>query len=491
MFKTVIRLLSVILLLAMVTDGSAQSLSKTVLVHPKLSKVKMKDYEELVIHIGYKCSFEGKRHINNPIIQKYMVQILTATDSSTLPLEKKVCKFIEKEPTIDAAFAKLKRLKGYDVFFDDDSTTFTTEMAKCPDCKRTYRKKGFRLTEENGIVNLDHGILFDAKTGKMITPTDILTNTTLKGDQVNVLAVERNVGEGADSSSNSKSYTIVSVHSIDKSSIGLTADNKQALTIGTDSPLLTPYAKSLLTKIKDYKLKTQRNEFGDILQFYHFYRVNDSYNNATVCLPYKLNGCDSTEKIRKRMLNVMFGKSDGDLGELVNNGVKAWFSSSYSRGAEMLLQCGDGLVSFGFENKEIHNNSQNTFIVFDRTTGNEIDVNDLIQDKDGFLKLVNRHQYYMAGFLFDSTTATGNLKVGPSLRNYLKHSGGYLAPFKGWNEFPTSWWFAFSRLDDFVPVEFNTPTSRIFLNYEDVKPLINPKYLDLLEKAVKSIPKED
>ena len=182
----------------------------------------------------------------------------------------------------------------------------------------------------------------------------------------------------------------------------------------------------------------------------------------------------------------MFGRSDGDLEELITEGVKKWVSR-YGRGSQMLLYVGDGLVSFGFENLSVRDNSSNTFIVFDKTTGEEIAVKDLIKDQKGFMDYVNSFNMYFAGFLFDSTNVERGPKVGENLRSYLKHSGGYLAPFNGWKEFPISWWFAFSNMDGFVSVEFNTSSSRIFLNYSDIRAFIDPKYHEVLDRAVKSI----
>jgi hypothetical protein len=188
------------------------------------------------------------------------------------------------------------------------------------------------------------------------------------------------------------------------------------------------------------------------------------------------------------MMKVMFGSADGDEVSLIVEGVKKWVPE-YGRGSQMLFNVGDGLVSFGFENLSTYSNVSNTFIVFDKTTGEEIGVDDLIKDKKGFMDYVNSHNVYFAGFLFDSTNVDRGTKVGSEIRGYLKHSGGYLAPFKGLSEFPTSWWFAFSKKDDFVVVEFNTKQSRVFLNYSDIKAFIDPKYHDIMDRAVKSIKK--
>ena len=61
-----------------------------------------------------------------------------------------------------------------------------------------------------------------------------------------------------------------------------------------------------------------------------------------------------------------------------------------------------------------------------------------------------------------------------------------MGPFPGIKEFPTSWWFSFNKMDEIVPVEFNTPTARIFLDYADIKKYINPKYRKVMDRAVKS-----
>lgn len=184
------------------------------------------------------------------------------------------------------------------------------------------------------------------------------------------------------------------------------------------------------------------------------------------------------------MLEVMFGSSDVNSEDLIAEGVKKWVPKS-EIGKRMVLSEGEGVVSFGFENLSKRNSDKDTFIVFDKTTGEEIDVKDLIKDKKGFLDYVNSFNMYYGGYLFDST----NVKRGPNVPSHLLSTGATKTSFNGWKEFPTSWRFKFSKIDKFIPVEFNTKDSRIFLNYNDIKAFIDPKYQEVLDRAVKSIEK--
>lgn len=174
-------------------------------------------------------------------------------------------------------------------------------------------------------------------------------------------------------------------------------------TILEEDSLLTPYARLLMSKDKGYSFATTTNQYGDKIRTYEFDNVNCSYNDKTIMIPISLKGCANTEKIRTRMLNIMFGKSDGDLDSILVEGIKKWVPSKHSRGSNMIYKSHESLVSFGFEDLSEHSNKNNSFIVFDKKTGEEIKVEDLIKDKKGFMEYVNSHNYYLDGFLIDTT----------------------------------------------------------------------------------------
>jgi hypothetical protein len=70
------------------------------------------------------------------------------------------------------------------------------------------------------------------------------------------------------------------------------------------------------------------------------------------------------------------------------------------------------------------------------------------------------------------------------VRNNLKHAMSRLQEFKGLDGLPTMWWFAFNQFDDvLVPVEFDSDNMRIFLDYNDIRKFINPKYLSIMDAA--------
>ncbi len=445
-------------------------------------EVKKLAYEVFSLSVQMDFSVEAYPYRNNPYLQEDIVKYIVREKQYADSLEKVMHGYMRGAKSLDDMVKRLKEVKKYDKFVYDDLRSFAIGVDTCK--KMGCRKHGgvypVKIDVKNGVLYMVEGHdvsspkkmgLYDVETGKRIEPEDLLTTRQFVGrynDTIKINAVTRIDGECIDFYYNDKDWYVYSVCKDD------------------DSLLLTPYAKSLMAKDKGYRSTTRTNEFGDQIQIIEINKVNERYESRKVQLPVQLNGCKNTQKVRNRMLEVMFGRSDGDLENLVTEGVQKWIPE-YGRGLQMLLFVGDGVVSFGFEDLSTHANDRNTFIVFDKTTGDEIDVKDLIKDKKGFLDYVNSFNMYFAGFLFDSTNVERGPRVGESLRNYLKHSGGYLAPFNGWDEFPTSWWFAFSKMDEFIPVEFNTKDSRIFLNYDDVKAFIDPKYHELLDRAVKSI----
>ena len=446
-----------------------------------LREVKKNGYQEYSLGVRMEFSVEAYPYRNNRYLQEDIVKFVTKENPYSDTLVKVMQGYMRGAKTLDDMFKRLKKVKGYNkpVVYDDDvSFTAAVNADKKEEINKSVQGSPVKITLENGILSMREGYkynsetlgLYDVETGKRIEPSDLLTTL-------------RWVNEHS-----KDTVTITSVSRIDAEDISFRYKESSygSEFLRKDSPFLTPYAKSLMERDKGYKLITHVNEYGDQIQSIKFEKINGEHAFKEVHLPLQLNGCKNTQKIRNRMLDVMFGRSDGDLEELITEGVKKWVSR-YGRGSQMLLKVGDGLVSFGFENLSAYANDRNTFIVFDKTTGEEIAVKDLIKDQKGFMDYVNSFNMYFAGFLFDSTNVERGPKVGENLRSYLKHSGGYLAPFNGWKEFPISWWFAFSNMDGFVSVEFNTSSSRIFLNYSDIRAFIDPKYHEVLDRAVKSI----
>ncbi|MBR3518771.1 MAG: hypothetical protein IKN77_01455 [Paludibacteraceae bacterium] len=445
-------------------------------------EVKKLAYEVFSLSVQMDFSVEAYPYRNNPYLQEDIVKYIVREKQYADSLEKVMHGYMRGAKSLDDMVKRLKKVKKYDKFVYDDLRSFAIEVdtLKKMGCRKHGGVYPVKIDVKNGVLYMVEGHdvsspkkmgLYDVETGKRIEPEDLLTTLQFVGrynDTIKINAVTRIDGECIDFYYNDKDWYVYSVYK-DK-----------------DSSLLTPYAKSLMAKDKGYRSTTRTNEFGDQIQIIEVNKVNERYESRKVQLPVQLNGCKNTQKVRNRMLEVMFGRSDGNLENLVTEGVQKWIPE-YGRGSQMLLFVGDGVVSFGFEDLSAYANDRNTFIVFDKTTGDEIDVKDLIKDKKGFLDYVNSFNMYFAGFLFDSTNVERGTKVGENLRSYLKHSGGYLAPFNGWDELPTSWWFAFSKMDEFIPVEFNTKDSRIFLNYDDVKAFIDPKYHEMLDRAVKSI----
>ncbi|GEM_PF-1187362 len=448
--------------------------------------VEKQRYEEFALKLNLSYTDEALPFLNNQNLQEDLVKFVSDAGRYADSLSLQIFGQIKDAKTLDEAIGKLSKIDGYNVFvMGKDSVSFNAEVNRYPDSKKISAIKNVIIKEEKGIVKaeLDRfstgeelSEFYDVELGKRIQLSDLLLNLRVKKGKYS-----------------EDSVTVKRVEYINKNEIRFKYDDVYGVSIEKDDSLLTDYAKSLMAKDKGYSIRTTTNANGDRIREYHFEYFTDRFSpHSVVKIPMDLNGCSNTSKIRNRMLEIMFGHSDGDLDSLVVEGFeKGWVSESdYDREPNMLLQLGDGLVSFGFEDRERRDNSGNVFIVFDKSTGEEIAVNDLIKDKDGFMKFVNSHNLYMAGFLADSAKIKEQLRtIGPEFKNYLRHSGG-MGPFPGLEVFPTSWWFAFNKMDEIVPVEFNTSTARIFLDYADIKKFIDPKYLDVMERAVKSIKKE-
>ena len=426
-------------------------------------------YEEFSLIVQMRFSVEAYPYRNNRYLQEDIVKYVTRENQNIDSLGKVMLGYLKGSKKTDDLFKRLKKVKGYNQFVCDDTTSYAAAVNTCKsyDCRRTVLKYPLEITLQNGILTLGEKRRFgfgsstrlgfyDVERGKRIEPADLLTTLTREEKMGSVSQIDGR-------------FIIVCGNYLTK-----------------DDPLLTPYARSLMERDKGYTSFTYVNEYDDEIQIINVEGFNDGLESREIQLPSKLNGCKNTQKIRNRMLDVMFGRSDGDLEELITEGVKKWVPKR-GGGVHMRLKVGDGLVSFGLEDLSEHNNKNNTYIVFDKTTGEEITVKDLIKDQKGFMDYVNSFNMYIAGFLFDSTNVERSPKVGESRRSYLEHSGEFLAPFNGWKEFPISWWSAFSKMDEFIPVEFNTNYSRIFLNYSDIRAFIDPKYQEALDRAVKSI----
>ena len=451
-----------------------------------LKVVEVQEYEEIFLELDLSYTEEVKPFLRSQYVQEGLVKFLSATSKYSDSLVVKYLSQAKDAKTLDEAIVSLSKFDGFDVFvMGEDTASFNAEVGRYPDSRKMSVSKTVTITEENGtvIAKLDkHSVggelseLYDVELGKRIQLSDLLLNLRVKKNKYS-----------------EDSVTVTGIKYIHKNEIRFIYENPYGVSIEKDDSLLTDYARSLMAKDKGYSVSTTTSASGDKIRKYHFEYFTEKFNPYSVIeIPMDLNGCSNTSKIRNRMLEVMFGKSNGNLDSLVVDGFeKSWVpKNSYSRGPNMLLKQGNGLVSFGFEDRERRDNSGNVFIVFDKKTGEEITVNDLIKDKDGFMQFVNSHNLYLAGFLADSANIKELLyNIGPEFKSYLRHSGG-MRPFPGLEEFPTSWWFAFNKMDEIVPVEFNTSTARVFLNYSDIKKYIDPKYLETLDSAVKSIKKE-
>lgn len=439
-------------------------------------------HEQFDFNLELSYTEEAKAFLNNPYLQEDLVRFLSATGERDDSLVVWILNQTKGAKSLDEALDKLSKIDGYDVYdFDKDSAAYRAVAYTDPDSKRTSAKKEIKISVTNGIAKAELSSystgggstlyeLYDVELGKRIQPSELLSNVNLPDTD------------------KERSIKVVKIHSIKKDEIVyeatyVTTARKYADLKKGDS-LLTDYAKSLMAKDKGYTKITTTNDFGDKILEYNF-----KYVNRDVLVPMELKGCANTKNIRNRMLDVMFGRHIGDMDSLIVEGVKTW-NKPYESKKNMLLKVGDGLVSFGFEDEEKHDNISNVFIVFDKKTGKEISAKDLIKDKDGFMKFVNSHNIYLGGFLGDTTRIEEqSKKFGPDFNRYLRHSVG-MGPFPGLSEFPISWWFAFNKMDEIVVVEFNTATSRIFLDYADIKKFMNPKYVKILDQAVRSIKKE-
>lgn len=432
------------------------------------------DYDEILIKFSLSCTAEAYKYKDIADLQEDIAKEMATVGKYASPKEKLISSYLENGTSIDGVFRKLGSLNDYDAICVDDTAILKKEVAKYPNSNRSAINKKFALSVKNGVLYLDNDAsyinevigIYDIEKGKRILPSDLLTSVKVKNRY------------------HDDTLVMTKVKSIKKDEIYFSYEGGDFYvhTISKKDSLLTPYAEYLMAKDKGYTIETVEQSNGDIVQKFDFYRIDDSYDSKELMLPYKLNGTSETEKIRNKMLEVMFGKSDGDIENLVLEGVKSW-----GRRTEMLFRSGDGIVSFGFENNSVNNNKSNTFIVFNKETGEAIKAEDLIKDKKGFMEFVNSHKYYMEGFLFGDSFE-GKEKYGSEFKSYLKHSV-HFGDFKGLEEFPTSWFFVFNKMDEVIPVEFNTSKNRIFLDYSDIKKFMNKKYVKVMDKAVKSIKK--
>lgn len=473
------RLIDSVLSADVVVDSDVDSLYKKYVDRKKVDKQR---YEEFYLKIELYYNEEAEAFLSNQYLQEDIANFVAGASKYDDSLQTLMFGETKGAKNLDEVVAKLSQMKGYDAFvLGSDTAAFNAEINRYSDSKKKTFTRGVEISAAHGIVKAevlrrylsnDNPMceLYDVESGKRIQVSDLLSSNRVKFEY------------------SRDSATIVKVDGIDKDGIRFYDDSTKLYFVGKDNSVysvLTDYAKSLMARDKGYTISMTTNAFGDKMKEYHFRRVNGSPSDRDVFIPMELKGCSNTKKIRNRMLDIMFGQNNGDLDTLVIEGVKKWIPKR-GDGKSMLLRLGDGLISFGFEDQSMRGNSKNTFVVFDRKTGTEISVNDLIKDKAGFMKFVNSHNLYLAGFLVDTTKIKEqSKKFGEQFRSYLRHSVG-MGPFPGIKEFPTSWWFSFNKMDEIVPVEFNTPTARIFLDYADIKKYINPKYLKVMDRAVKS-----
>lgn len=508
MKKTFICLLTLLLMSAVSIEANAQHIFKGIFLRSKEKKnwtvtksieteiepdhwayeykdTTMCGYYECVLTLDMDCATEAYSYINNPDVQEDLVKTLTTTNEYTDSIVVVMANYVKDEKTLDKVCEKLKNLDDYDSYFFDNNEDLIKEMSKYSDSRQSTKTTKMSLWVNNGLLysgrNFENVIsIYDTETGKRIEPLDLfntLTVTNLRGDTV----------------------TLTKISEITKDLIN-------------DQFYLTPYAKKLMEKSKSYYSRTNENQYGDLIRTYCFGSKDlpnflkelastdlDATDSPTdtreVFFPYKLNGCKNTEKIRNRMFDVMFGKHDGDVDSLMFNYVNSMMKNESREKYNTLLEIGEGLVSFGYENNRAKNNSDNHFLVFDKTTGNEITVDDLIKDKKGFIKFVNSFNMYIAGFLFDSTQINSR-KLDPKfdgeqfkkyVRNNLHHAMSRISAFDGFDEFPTMWWFPFNQYDNvLIPVEFDTKTMRVFLDYYYIRKFINPKYRSVMDAAAAS-----
>ncbi len=512
MKKTFICLLTLLLMSAVSIETNAQHIVKGFFLRSKEKKnwtvtksieteiepyhwsyeykdTTMCGYYECVLTLDMDCATEAYPYINNPDVQEDLVKVFTTTDRYTDSIVVVMANYVKDEKTLDKVCEKLKNLDDYDSYFFDNNEDLIKEMSKYSDSRRFKETTQISLWVNNGLLYCGHVYpadiiaIYDTETGRRIEPSDLFKSqpvTDYRGDTV----------------------TVTKITKITKYLI-----NDR---IPKNCPYLTPYAVKLMEKSKTYYARTNENQYGDLIRTYCFDDkhlwfaskkgfassdpdvTDEPTGTRKIHILCKLHGCQNIDKIRNRMLDVMFGRHDGDVDSLVFNSVNNMMINKPRTEYNTLLVIGDGLVSFGYENDRARSNSENHFIVFDKTSGNEITVNDLIKDKKGFIKFVNSFNYYVAGFLFDTTQMkNGDIdpkfqgeQFGSYVRNNLKHAMSRLQEFKGLDGLPTMWWFAFNQFDDvLVPVEFDSDDMRIFLDYNDIRKFINPKYLSIMDAA--------
>ena len=434
----------------------------------------MYGYYECVLTLDFDCATEAYSYFNNPDVQEDLVKYLASPNFFSDSLVVVMANYIKSEKTLDKVCEKLKNLEDYDSYFFNNPEDLTKEMSKYSDRRLSTKYSFVSLWAKDGLIycgrDFTHIIaIYDTETGKRIEPSDLFkSQPVIISDDT--LTVTRIVG-------------------ISNSKIDFNYENgRSCKNVDNGSHYLTPYAKKLMEKSKNYYVRTNENQYGDLIRTYYFDNENDG--TSKVLIPYKLHGCKNTDKVRNRMLDVMFGKHDGNVDSLIFNSSMMKYNpeNEYNR----LHEIGEGLVSFGYENERARNNRDNHFIVFDKTTGNEITVDDLIKDKKGFIDYVKSFNFYMAGFLFD-TIQLKNDNLDPKfqgeefrsyVRNNLRHAMSRAQVFNGLDEFPTMWWFPFNQYDNvLVPVEFDTKNQRIFLDYYDIRKFINPKYRSVMDAA--------
>ena len=512
MKKTFICLLTLLLMSAVSIETNAQHIVKGFFLRTKEKKnwtvtksikteiepyhwsyeykdTTMCGYYECVLTLDLDCATEAYPYINNPDIQEDLVKTLTTTNEYTDSLVVVMANYVKDEKTLDKVCEKLKNLDDYDSYFFDNNEDLIKEMSKYSDIRRFKKTTQISLWVNNGLLycrrvySADIIAIYDTETGRRIEPSDLFKSqpvTDYRGDTV----------------------TVTKITKITKYLI-----NDR---IPKNCPYLTPYAVKLMGKSKTYYARTNENQYGDLIRTYCF---DDKYlwfaskkefassdpdvtdvptGTREVLIPYKLHGCQNVEKIRNRMLDVMFGKHDGDVDSLIFNSVNSMMKDKPWMEYETLLEIGDGLVSFGFENRRARRNSDSHLVVFDKASGDEITVGDLIKDKKGFVQFVNSFNLYVEGFLFDTTQMkNGHLDPkfkGEQFKSYVNKDGGHVVSliikFGGLYKLPVMWWFPFTQYDNvLVPVEFKTEIMPFYLDYNDIRKFINPKYLPAMDAA--------
>ncbi|MCQ2975113.1 MAG: hypothetical protein MJ211_09955 [Bacteroidales bacterium] len=498
-------LIITLIVVTSITNSFAQNINKTILLRSKekieftetIRKEKPDDngwikieysdttitrYQEILLTFEMFYPKDATSILNNQDIQKEIIEYTTTTSKYTDSITKSIIEKLSNEKTLDNLFKKFENIEGYNTFSNDNPKEFKTELNRYPDSKRSAISKKVEIYKSDNIlkINLEsYTIFFDTSTGKIITPSDLLTNIKYKEEYYN------------------DTLTIVSIKNIFKDEIHFISieENEKydkynhylfkGYNAKKDNPLLTPYALSIINKDNRYLLSTQiTNEYNDTFDVYKFENINNTYKDKTITIPNNLNNSKSTEKIRNRMLEIMFGKSTGDIENLISEGVKNW-DVDYEKDCQMIIKTGEKLISFVFENLKKHDNSENYLLVFNKETGEDIKVEDLIKDKKGFNEYVNSFDIYWGGYLLSEKDKEKNNIYNSEFKDIFKHSVN--GKFSGLNEFPTSWWYSFTKIGDFIPIEFDTPTMRFYLKYSEIKKYINPKYYDILEFSFSNI----